>query len=173
MVTPEKILQIMNSWQSGEVIAVRRKKCSGSSSRPTVQCIRHRQPTAIFAISSLVFLLKDTDTDITQNPPCYCYRSLINVARVIMSSLWPAEKLMRCIVRICKFSSRDFQGRWMPNKMVSNFWIKQVKCKSNKKHFVAPHFYIYRIIPVSIGGKNCIKLVKTFWKDKCKNLNWI
>ena len=27
----------MNSWQSGEVIAVRRKKCSGASSRPTTQ----------------------------------------------------------------------------------------------------------------------------------------
>ena len=32
MVTPEKILQTMNSWQSGEVIAVRQKKCSGASS---------------------------------------------------------------------------------------------------------------------------------------------
>ena len=33
----------MNSWQSGEVIAVRRKKCSGASSRPNghgdVQCL--------------------------------------------------------------------------------------------------------------------------------------
>ena len=38
MVTPEKILQTINSWQSGEVIAVRRKKCSGASSRPSVQC---------------------------------------------------------------------------------------------------------------------------------------
>ena len=35
MSTTEKILQTMNSWQSGEVIAVRRKKCSGASSRPT------------------------------------------------------------------------------------------------------------------------------------------
>ena len=34
MVTTEKILQTMNSWQSGEVIAVRRKKCSGASSHP-------------------------------------------------------------------------------------------------------------------------------------------
>ena len=34
MVTPEKILQTINSWQSGEVIAMRRKKCSGASSRP-------------------------------------------------------------------------------------------------------------------------------------------
>ena len=38
MVTPEKILQTMNSWQSGEVIAVRRKKCSGASSHPNVYC---------------------------------------------------------------------------------------------------------------------------------------
>ena len=29
MVTPEKILQTMNSWQSGEVIAVRRKNVPG------------------------------------------------------------------------------------------------------------------------------------------------
>ena len=36
MITPEKILQTMNSWQSGEVIAVRRKKCSGASSRPNM-----------------------------------------------------------------------------------------------------------------------------------------
>ena len=36
MVTTEKILQTMNSLQSGEVIAVRRKKCSGASSHPTV-----------------------------------------------------------------------------------------------------------------------------------------
>ena len=35
MSTTEKILQTMNSWQSGEVIAVRQKKCSGASSRPT------------------------------------------------------------------------------------------------------------------------------------------
>ena len=35
MVTTEKILQTMNSWQSGEVIAVHRKKCSGASSPPT------------------------------------------------------------------------------------------------------------------------------------------
>ena len=34
MSTTEKILQTMNSSQSGEVIAVRRKKCSGASSRP-------------------------------------------------------------------------------------------------------------------------------------------
>ena len=38
MVTTEKILQTMNSWQTGEVIAVRRKKCSGASSRPNVHC---------------------------------------------------------------------------------------------------------------------------------------
>ena len=37
MVTMEKILQTMNSWQSGEVIAVRRKKCSGASSRPSAE----------------------------------------------------------------------------------------------------------------------------------------
>ena len=37
MVTTEKILQTMNSWQSGEVIAVRRKKCSGGSSRPNAE----------------------------------------------------------------------------------------------------------------------------------------
>ena len=36
MVTMEKILQTMNSWQWGEVIAVRRKKCLGASSRPSV-----------------------------------------------------------------------------------------------------------------------------------------
>ena len=36
MVTTEKILQTMNSWQSGEVIAVRRKKCLGASSRPSI-----------------------------------------------------------------------------------------------------------------------------------------
>ena len=41
MVTPEKILQIMNSWQSGEVIAVRRKKCSGASSRPNIHNIHY------------------------------------------------------------------------------------------------------------------------------------
>ena len=35
MVTTEKILQTMNSWQWGEVIAVRGKKCSGASSRST------------------------------------------------------------------------------------------------------------------------------------------
>ena len=35
MRTTEKILQTMNSWQSGEVIAMRRKKCSGASSHPT------------------------------------------------------------------------------------------------------------------------------------------
>ena len=34
MSTTEKILQTMNSWQSGEVIAVRRKNCSGASSHP-------------------------------------------------------------------------------------------------------------------------------------------
>ena len=33
MVTREKILQTMNSWQWGEVIAVCGKKCSGASSR--------------------------------------------------------------------------------------------------------------------------------------------
>ena len=36
MSTTEKILQTMNSWQSGEVIAVRRKKCSGASSHPSL-----------------------------------------------------------------------------------------------------------------------------------------
>ena len=36
MSTTEKILQTMNSWQSGEVIAVRRKKCSWASSHPNV-----------------------------------------------------------------------------------------------------------------------------------------
>ena len=35
MVTLEKILQTMNSWQWGEVIAVCGKKCSGASSRST------------------------------------------------------------------------------------------------------------------------------------------
>ena len=34
MVTMEKILQTKNSWQWGEVIAMRRKKCSGASSHP-------------------------------------------------------------------------------------------------------------------------------------------
>ena len=136
-----------------------------------MQSIRHRQPTAIFAISSLVFLLKDTDTDITQNPPCYCYRSLINVARVIMSSLWPAEKLMRCIVRICKFSSRDFQGRWMPNKMVSNFWIKQVKCKSNKKHFAAPGGCI--LVEVLHLRQAVLKTQASRWGRRPSRLAWV
>ena len=35
MVTMEKILQTMKSWQWGEVIAVRRKKCLRASSRPS------------------------------------------------------------------------------------------------------------------------------------------
>ena len=39
MVTTEKILQTMNSWQSGEVIAVRRKKCSGASSHPKLHVV--------------------------------------------------------------------------------------------------------------------------------------
>ena len=38
MSTTEKILQTMNSRQSGEVIAVRRKNCSEASSRPNRQC---------------------------------------------------------------------------------------------------------------------------------------
>ena len=39
MVTTEEILQTINTWQLGEVIAVRRKKCLGASSRPTVYYI--------------------------------------------------------------------------------------------------------------------------------------
>ena len=39
MSATEKILQTMNSWQWGELIAVCRKKCLGASSRPNVHDI--------------------------------------------------------------------------------------------------------------------------------------
>ena len=41
MSTTEKILQTMNSWQSGEVIAVRRKKCSRASSHPNEEYVKN------------------------------------------------------------------------------------------------------------------------------------
>ena len=54
MSTTGKILQTMNSWQSGEVIAVRRKKCSGASSHPSVGVLHvwHAPPSSCCRILS-------------------------------------------------------------------------------------------------------------------------
>ena len=63
MVTTEQILQTMNSWQLGELIAVCRKKCSGASSRPngqwwrcvcSVTCFHISRPTLCSIIVSTV-----------------------------------------------------------------------------------------------------------------------